>query len=173
MNGPPAESGGGNFSRQSSKVTLLTPSALQSVRRVCVCVAVFVCVCVAFSPTACHVHAHTQTHTHTAPADTQSDKYLQVQVGSAKSFEGMPVSARSHGSNRLSLKTGKSEAGGHGGGHASLASLQGRVDDSLATRSYFDPVTVVMNELRVRAEEKERRKILRQKRKDEIFASVS
>ena len=139
----------------------------------CVCVAVFVCVCVAFSPTACHVHAHTQTHTHTAPADTQSDKYLQVQVGSAKSFEGMPVSARSHGSNRLSLKTGKSEAGGHGGGHASLASLQGRVDDSLATRSYFDPVTVVMNELRVRAEEKERRKILRQKRKDEIFASVS
>ena len=94
-------------------------------------------------------------------------------MGSAKSFEGMPVSARSHGSNRLSLKTGKSEAGGHGGGHASLASLQGRVDDSLATRSYFDPVTVVMNELRVRAEEKERRKILRQKRKDEIFASVS
>ena len=54
-----------------------------------------------------------------------------------------------------------------------MASLQGRVDDSLATRSYFDPVTVVMNELRVRAEEKERRKILRQKRKDEIFASVS
>jgi hypothetical protein len=30
-----------------------------------------------------------------------------------------------------------------------------------------------MNELRIRAEEKERRKISRQKRKDEIFASVS
>jgi hypothetical protein len=85
-----------------------------------------------------------------------------------------PLSARSHG--RLSLKTGKSEAslntGGGGGGHSSLASLQGR-DQSLAARSYFDPVTVVMNELRVRAEEKERRKISRQKRKDEIFASVS
>lgn len=63
---------------------------------------------------------------------------------------------------------GQSEHGG-GRGHSSLARLQGR-DQSLAARSYFDPVR---NELRVRAKEKERRKIFRQKRKDEIFASVS
>ena len=34
-------------------------------------------------------------------------------------------------------------------------------------------VNVVMNELRVRAEEKQRRKISRQKRTEEIFASVA
>jgi hypothetical protein len=84
-----------------------------------------------------------------------------------------PFSARSHG--RLASKTSKSEASltTGGAGHSSLASLQGETDQSLAARSYFDPVTVVMKELRVRAEEKERRKISRQKRKDEIFASVS
>ena len=55
---------------------------------------------------------------------------------------------------------------------ATLASLHA-ADDSVAARSYFDPVKVVMTELHTRAEEKERRKIARQKRKDEIFASVA
>ena len=65
MNGPPAESGGGNFSRQSSKVTLLTPSALQSVRRVDVCVWPCLCVCVCriltdgMSCTCTHANTHT------------------------------------------------------------------------------------------------------------------
>ena len=35
------------------------------------------------------------------------------------------------------------------------------MDDSVAARSYYDPVNVVMSELRVRAEEKTRRKASR------------
>jgi hypothetical protein len=58
-------------------------------------------------------------------------------------------------------------------GVATLASLGTKVDESVEARSYFDPVSVVMQELRVRAEEKERRKISRQKRTEQIFSSVS
>ena len=55
-------------------------------------------------------------------------------------------------------------------GVLSLANLH--PSDTVAARSYFDPVRVVMHELHVRAEQKERRKISRQKRTEEMFAAL-
>ena len=69
-------------------------------------------------------------------------------------------------------KTGKSSEAAPSSAVATLASLN-VVDNSVATRSYFDPVKVVMTELHTRAEEKERRKIARQKRTEQIFSSVA